>query len=222
MGDSRDWAIEAIDADAQTLHASALPARRGVWLMRPTRAAFVLGSSQCTADVDDNFCSSRNVDVARRRSGGGAVLVDPVDSVWIDIVIPRDDSLWVDDVGRSMHFVGRAWRDVLVAVGMSDLVVNEGPHVANAWSKTLCVAGRGAGEVFAATGAKVVGISQRRTRDMARFQCVAYFVWDVVVHLGALPVLQEDTARVGELVAVIPRVSAVDVAERLVASLPGR
>ena len=37
MGGSRDWAIESIEADAQTLHSSDLPARRGVWAMRPTR-----------------------------------------------------------------------------------------------------------------------------------------------------------------------------------------
>lgn len=222
MGESCDWAIEAIEADAQTLHSSELPVRRGVWLMRPTRPAFVLGSSQHAVDIDDNFCAGRNVDVARRRSGGGAVLVDPVDSVWLDVVIPRDDALWVDDVGRAMHFVGRAWRDALATLNMSDLVVNEGPHIANVWSKTLCVAGRGTGEVFAATGAKVVGISQRRTRAMARFQCVVYFAWNVEYHLGALPKLRDDPERVATFVSVIPRVDPTHLAERVAARLPMR
>lgn len=219
MSGSATWATETMTADARTLHDSDLPARRGVWLMRPTRAAFVLGSSQPSTDVDAAFCAERGIDVVRRRSGGGAVHVDPACSVWIDIVVPRDDVLWVDDVGRSMHFVGHAWLEVLAAAGKSNTVVNEGPHIANDWSKTLCVAGRGAGELFAASGAKVVGISQRRTRDFARFQCVAYFVWDVDVHLGAIPVLRDDPARVATLVAVIPRLDPVDVASRLVAAL---
>jgi lipoate-protein ligase A len=222
MGGSRDWAIETIEADAQTLHSSELPARRGVWLMRPTRPAFVLGSSQHANDVDEQFCAGRNVDIARRRSGGGAVLVDPFDSVWVDIVLPRDDILWVDDVGRAMHFVGRAWRDALAAVGMNDLVVNESPHVANDWSKTLCVAGRGTGEVFTAAGVKVVGISQRRTRDLARFQCIAYFAWDVESHVGALPLLRSDPTRVGGLVGVIPGIDPVDVAARVASAVPIR
>jgi len=219
---SQDWAIETVEAGAQALHSSDLPARRGVWLMRPTRPAFVLGSSQQAADVDADFCARRSIDIARRRSGGGAVLVDPVDSVWIDIVIPRGDSLWVDDVGRAMHFVGRAWCEALAAMGIGDLAVNEGPHVVNDWSKTLCVAGRGTGEVFVATGAKVVGVSQRRTRSMARFQCVAFFAWNAESHLGAMPLLRDDPARVAGLVNVIPVDDPAHVASRIAAALPVR
>lgn len=220
MGGSNDWAIETIEADARKLHSSDLPARRGVWLMRPVRPAFVLGSSQDARDIDVNFCATRDIDVARRRSGGGAVLVDPGDSVWIDIVIPRDDALWLDDVGRAMYFVGHAWRDALASMGITGLAVNEGLHVANDWSKTLCVAGRGTGEVFAASGAKIVGISQRRTRDFARFQCIAYFAWNIEVHLGALPTLRTDPERVTGLVAAIPRIEPATISARLASALP--
>lgn len=190
--------------------------------MTPTRAAFVLGSSQSEQDLDAPFCSSRGIDIVRRRSGGGAVWVDPVDSVWVDIVIPRSDPLWIDDVGRAMHFVGRAWCDVLSSLGMGDVIVNDGPHVANDWSKHLCVAGRGTGEVFTHSGAKVIGISQRRTRDYARFQCIAYLAWDVDVHLGALALLRTDRARVEGLVAVVPRVEPNTVVEALASALPAR
>jgi lipoate-protein ligase A len=190
--------------------------------MQPTRPAIVLGSSQRDDDVDRDFCSAHGIDVVRRRSGGGAVYVDPVTSVWVDIVIPRADALWVDDVGRAMHFVGRAWREVLVDLGMGGLVVNEGAHVANDWSKTLCVAGRGTGEVFLGSGAKVVGISQRRTRDFARFQCIAYFAWDVALHLGAIPSLVDDPDRVATLVATIPAIAPADLAARLADALLSR
>ena len=166
MNGSSDWPTETITSDAQSLHDTDLPSRRGVWLMRPTRPAFVLGSSQRDGDVDGEFCLAHGIDVVRRRSGGGAVHVDPVTSVWVDIVIARTDSLWVDDVGRAMHFVGHVWREVLVDLGMDGVITNKDAHVANDWSKTLCVAGRGTGEVFVGSGAKVVGISQRRTRDL--------------------------------------------------------
>ena len=222
MNGSTDWALQAMVADAQSLHSADLAPARGVWLMTPTRAAFVLGSSQSEQDLDAPFCSSRGIDIVRRRSGGGAVWVDPVDSVWVDIVIPRSDPLWIDDVGRAMHFVGRAWCDVLSSLGMGDVIVNDGPHVANDWSKHLCVAGRGTGEVFTHSGAKVIGISQRRTRDYARFQCIAYLAWDVDVHLGALPLLCTDPARVEGLVAVVPRVEPNAIARALASALPAR
>ena len=56
------------------------------------------------------------------------------------------------------------------------------------WSEWVCFAGLGPGEVTVG-GAKVVGISQRRTRHAARFQCAALLRWDVVgiLRLLSLP-----------------------------------
>jgi lipoate-protein ligase A len=45
------------------------------------------------------------------------------------------------------------------------------------WSARVCFAGVGAGEVTV-EGRKVVGISQRRTRRAALFQCAVPVVWD--------------------------------------------
>ena len=47
---------------------------------------------------------------------------------------------------------------------------------ATAWSKLVCFAGLGPGEVTVA-GAKVVGMGQRRTRAGALFQCAALLEW---------------------------------------------
>ncbi len=49
--------------------------------------------------------------------------------------------------------------------------------VCSAESGRACFAGLGPGEVTIG-GRKAVGISQRRTRAGARFQCVAYERWD--------------------------------------------
>ena len=46
------------------------------------------------------------------------------------------------------------------------------------WSDVVCFAGLGPGEVRNQAGAKVVGMSQRRTREAARFQCAALARWD--------------------------------------------
>jgi lipoate-protein ligase A len=135
------------------------------------RPALVLGSTQAMASG-----AGSSIEVVRRRSGGGAVLLAPGD-LWIDVVLTPDDPLWLDDVGRSAHWVG----DVFAAAIGGDAHVHRGPMVRTEWSSLVCFAGLGPGEVTAGEGGpKLVGISQRRTRAAARFQCVAPREWDAV------------------------------------------
>ncbi|HET7719481.1 MAG TPA: hypothetical protein VFK43_05895, partial [Acidimicrobiales bacterium] len=51
-----------------------------------------------------------------------------------------------------------------------------GPLLTTPWSRLVCFAGLGPGEVTVA-GAKVVGMAQRRTRAGALFQCAALLEW---------------------------------------------
>lgn len=150
----------------------------------------------------------------------------PTDSVWIDVTIPRGDDLWVEDVGRAMHVVGRAWCEVLGAAGMGDLVMNEGPYVATELSKHVCFAGRGSGEVFqvvgvagvTGVGTKVIGISQRRTREVARFQCIGYFTWHAEAHVGAIRSLSGESSA-DRLAAIIPHRAPAELLDALVGAL---
>jgi lipoate-protein ligase A len=75
------------------------------------------------------------------------------------------------------------------------------------WSDLVCFAGLGPGEVTV-DGLKVVGISQRRTRDAARFQCVAYETWDA----GALLELLGIDARIDAAGFGVGRRTAVEAA----------
>ncbi|MEY2454843.1 MAG: lipoate---protein ligase [Acidimicrobiaceae bacterium] len=113
------------------------------------------------------------IEVVRRRSGGGAVYVEPGGTLWVDVVVPRGDDLWDDDVGRATYWLGAAWA---AAIG-ERAVVHRGAMVRTEWSDLVCFAGLGPGEVTV-DDRKVVGISQRRTRDAARFQCVTYERWE--------------------------------------------
>ncbi len=56
------------------------------------------------------------------------------------------------------------------------------------WAELVCFAGIGPGEVLLG-GRKLVGISQRRTRNGSRFQCMVHTRWspDVLVDLLAEP-----------------------------------
>jgi lipoate-protein ligase A len=172
------WEVHHHEGSAAQLHALELPvpAARAVWVMSLTRDALVLGSTQSRSLVDPAVLDGDPLDVTTRRTGGGAVLLRSAGSLWIDVVVPRDDELWTDDVGRSFDWLGAAWIRALLAVGVAspaELEVFPGPLRRTAASDLVCFAGLGPGEVTV-QGRKAVGLSQRRSRAGARFQCLAY------------------------------------------------
>ena len=171
------WLVGRRDAPAADLHRldGPPPAGRSVCWSRPTGPALVLGSTQRLDAADHDRCLERGVAVVRRGTGGGAVLVEPGEVLWVDVFVPRGDSLWLDDVGRSFLWLGDAFAAALRSVGL-DGRVHPGPLRATAWSSTVCFAGLGYGEVTVA-GAKMVGLAQRRTRAGALFQCAVAVRW---------------------------------------------
>ncbi|MGI9023193.1 MAG: lipoyl protein ligase domain-containing protein [Acidimicrobiales bacterium] len=146
--------------------------------------ALVLGSTQRPEIADVRAADAAGVVVVRRRSGGGAVLVGTADVVWADVFVPAGDLLWERDVSRATHWLGAAWTDALAGLGAAT-TWHDGALVAGPWSDLVCFAGMGPGEVRS-DRAKMVGISQRRTRDGALFQCAALLAWDPAPTLGLL------------------------------------
>jgi lipoate-protein ligase A len=169
-----------LEEPAGEFHARPLPepVGREVWCCAATGPALVLGSAQRDGVVDRAACAAAGVDVVRRRSGGGAVLVEPALLLWVDVLLPAGDPLWDHDVGRAFHWVGDTWAAALADQGRT-VAVHRGGLQRSRWSDLVCFAGLGPGEVTDAVGTKVVGISQRRTRAGARFQCAALLApWD--------------------------------------------
>lgn len=171
--------VETVRDTASRLHDLRMPTAgpRRAWRLAPTMPAVVLGSTQSSDDVDAARAADLGVEVARRRSGGGAVWVAPDDPVWIDIWIPRHDPWWTDDVQAAFAPVGHAWVRALERFAVDGLAVHDGPLLCPTGSRQVCFASVGPGEVVHGS-AKVVGISQRRTRDGARFQCAVHRRWD--------------------------------------------
>jgi lipoate-protein ligase A len=153
------------------LHSLSWPAPPTVLLLEPTSSAVVLGSVGSAVP-----CVTTPVPLVRRRSGGGAVLVEPGRLVWIDVVIGRDDPQWDDDIVRSFHWLGQLWRAALVDLGCPEVTLFPGPQVRSALGDLACFAGLGAGELTIG-GRKVVGLSQRRTRAGARYQGACLLDW---------------------------------------------
>ncbi|MFM8947175.1 MAG: lipoyl protein ligase domain-containing protein [Actinomycetota bacterium] len=164
---------------AQELHGRPLPesSEPQLWWFECERTSLVLGSTQSDALIDASACRERGIDIARRRSGGGLVVVGSGRVVWLDVLIPRRHALWNDDVSTAGRWLADAWARGLSELGVTGLDRHDGAMVRTRWSSLVCFDGRGPGELFAGD-AKVVGVSQRRTRDWARFQCALSVVWD--------------------------------------------
>ena len=173
------WDLRRLRGPAADLHAEPVPPApgRAVWVLEAAAPALVLGSTQADDLVDRVAAGRLGVEVARRRSGGGVVLVEPGETLWVDLIVPAGDPLWDDDVGRAAVWVGRAWQAALTEVGVAPTEVHEGALACGPLGRLVCFATVGAGEVTLPDRRKVVGVSQRRTREAARFQCAAYARW---------------------------------------------
>lgn len=151
-------------------------------------AALILGSRQGPEVVEPGAPERAGVDVVRRHSGGGAVLLHPGRFLWIDVLLPRTDERWVDDVAVSFHWLGELWAGVLRDAGVS-AAVHRGRLEPSPWGSLVCFGAVGPGEVTV-EGRKLVGFSQRRTRVGARFQCLVHDRWqpaDLVALLRLTP-----------------------------------
>ena len=153
----------------------------------------MLGSTQPDDVVDRQRAEGAGVEVTRRASGGGAVLVVPGELLWADVFVARDDPRWEADVGRSFHWLGEAWAGALGDLGVA-AGWHAGPFRPSPWSRLVCFAGLGPGEV-ATGGRKVVGMSQRRTRDGSLFSCAALLAWAPAPLLDVLALEQEARRR---------------------------
>jgi len=156
------------------------------------RGAVVLGSTQDRTVIDEERAEAAGIDVVRRSTGGGAVLVAPGAQVWLDAWVPRRHELWDPDIIRAAIWLGEVWAQALESLGSGPLSVHRGPATRRDWSDLICFAGLGPGEVRVAdaqttaatleerriTGPKVTGLAQRRTAPGARFHTSAPLEWD--------------------------------------------
>jgi lipoate---protein ligase len=188
-----------------------------VVVMTPTADALVLGSAQSPSVVDDRAALTAGVEVVRRRSGGGAVLVRGAEMTWFDVVVPAAAGGVPDDVTASMRWIGERVAAALGVLGVDGAVAHRGPMRTTAWSRLVCFDGLAPGEVTIASGGrrgKLVGVSQRRTRDGCRFQCMVHNRWDPTALLGLLA----DPKPAPDEVAPVATIAA-DRAEALPAAL---
>jgi lipoate-protein ligase A len=181
------WPVEHLTGGADDLHErDALnDPRRRVSVLAVDRGAMVLGSTQVLRVVDRDAARRLDAEIVRRRTGGGAVFLEPTQHVWIDVIIPSDDPLWRDDVAHAFGWIGRSWAAALADVGVAGTTVNDTAPCHSVLGRLICFAGLGFGEVSTDHG-KVVGLAQRRTRHGAWFQCTVLRRWDTAPYAEVL------------------------------------
>jgi lipoate-protein ligase A len=127
----------------------------------------VLGSSQPAALVRHDAA----LEVVRRRGGGGAVLVDPEQTIWIDVWLPSTTPE-VHDVRGLLGTAGEHFRRALGALGVDGLEVLRPERAAE--RSVACFAGLGFGELVDTAGRKLLGLTAWRSREGALVQSALY------------------------------------------------
>jgi lipoate---protein ligase len=166
------WRGSAVELHRLAIDEVVMAAMPLVRVLVADRPAIILGSSQSDAVVDTAACTRLGVEIGRRRTGGGAVLVVPGQMVWVDVLVATAGPPYVDDLRLMAQWLGSTW---VRAIGAGD--VHRGGLEADSLGSTVCFAGLGPGEV-SVEGRKVVGISQRRTRRWVLMQSAVLGRWD--------------------------------------------
>lgn len=155
--------------------------QRSVVACHPRDRAVVLGSTQPFDDVQIVRAAAEGFAVTRRKSGGGGVVIEPDEVVWINCFLPVDDPYYRRDVREGAYVIGEWWVKTLVALGCEQdvLEVHRGAMTKTDYSKMSCFAGLGPGEVML-SGKKIMGLSQRRNRSGAWYFMLVYLKSDAL------------------------------------------
>lgn len=189
-----------------------------MWVHTVDHPALVLGSTQDPGIVDGALAASWGIEVVQRRSGGGVVLLVPGEVAWLDVILPAGDILWSDDVSRAGLWLGEVWQAALADLGIDGATVHRDAVVCGPLGRMVCFGVVGPGEV-SVEGRKVVGVSQRRSRTAARFQCAAYRHWEAD---GLAALLRLDASANADLQAAASGTNATpgDIAAAFLRNLP--
>jgi lipoate-protein ligase A len=196
---------------ATALHHRPIDASHRATALHAVRPAIVLGRAQKVDDAFEGRAAALGFETTRRVSGGSAVVVGPGECAWVDVVVARDAPGWNDDIGKAGCWMGDQWVAALGAVGVDGLKVHRTGMERRPGYDAVCFAGVGSGEVLTADGAKLVGISQRRTRGWALFQCAIPLRWDPAALIEALGSVAEP-ARNANVATLAPAVADAAIA----------
>ena len=132
----------------------------------------VIGSTQKISPALHDYSIRHTTPIHRRSSGGSAVIIEPGNSIWIDIFLPPNDPLASTSIEKTFEVASVGWTAVLASFG----VVAEtyrGSYSLKSGYREICFAGRAHGEILV-DQKKVVGMAQRRRRIGTYIHTMAY------------------------------------------------
>ena len=178
-----DWTLQEVCLQGQEISDlwTIKDSKRLVRRVTSKHNVLILGSSQSRESVDLNQCAKWRVDVINRRTGGGSIFLTPTNLLWVDFIITRGDVLWDDDIHRSSLWVANTWKVALEALISTPLTIASQVSQKSDLEKSFCFAGTSIGELVFESR-KLVGISQRRTRDKCIFSTGIYVTYDTDLH----------------------------------------
>ncbi len=168
------WSVETRKGTAQELHDAPAPTLTEGGLVvfnKCERDALVLGSAQSVELVDPGALEASNVELVKRSTGGGIVYIDAAADLWIDFYLPASDERTQAHLEGSFDWLGHLWLEAIGETNLELSISSSKPSSPTSESGLYCFGSPGFGEVCSATH-KIVGISQRRTRDFSKFQCL--------------------------------------------------
>ena len=120
----------------------------------------------------------------------------------LDLAIPRDHALFLDDVTQSYRWIGDVWAATLRDLGLEAyaLPVNEAradTQTLNPLLKSVCFGGLSPFETMVGRR-KIVGLAQFRRRAGALFQCGVYLRWNPQHTAALIPFSMPDRAALAE------------------------
>ncbi|MGC8481139.1 MAG: lipoyl protein ligase domain-containing protein [Acidimicrobiales bacterium] len=158
-----------VNGDAQSLHRirPVFSDAIHVALLRPTMKCVVFGSSQRELASRSHAALVRaGYESAVRDSGGGAVVVGPEMQLWFGVYERYSAEVSTrPTISTSLISLGRRLQEGLRALGAPPGEVVTTPTPRSQVDSLICFAGTSYGEILV-DGGKLVGISQRRTRDL--------------------------------------------------------
>lgn len=164
------WEACALKGSAKELHEfrpeSGSP--RHIYFMDVVRPALVLGSSQRRILESTDLDAKSPFEVCVRDSGGGAVLLEPESQLWVGVYVRPDDPLVQLEISKSFDWLADASLAALGQLGIDIAQKFDGVPVWTPLSRALCFGGISHGEL-SIEGRKMVGISQRRSKDWVIF-----------------------------------------------------
>jgi|TARA_B100001094_G_scaffold125504_1_gene121485 lipoate-protein ligase A len=181
-----NWNIEIKRSETALAHEANLDEwlTPTIWVIEPRDTCLVLGKSEREKPfLNLNYLKEKGINLTTRQSGGGAVLVAPNDILWVDVFVPQSSNFWENDITKASIWVGGIWHDALKRLDVASYLY-EGKFERSRASDLVCFAGKGPGEILI-DEKKILGISQRRSRLGARFQCALIINWKPEHLIGA-------------------------------------